>query len=137
AVAGRGKRTGRLRGGRTARGCRRAAGGTGEGRCRLPPAAHLARLPLGDDGTGAGAVPCRSGARVTTGAAHPAGVDRDRRLVGDDAAQSIDYWTRHLREPVRFSTALERVLERPARVLLEVGPRATLCSLARQQPLLR
>ena len=57
--------------------------------------------------------------------------------LGDDAAQSIDYWTRHLREPVRFSTALERVLDRPARVLLEVGPRATLCSLARQQPLLR
>ncbi|MEW9624685.1 amino acid adenylation domain-containing protein [Rhodanobacter geophilus] len=57
--------------------------------------------------------------------------------LGDDAAQSIGYWTRHLREPVRFSSALEHVLDKPSRVLLEVGPRATLCALARQQPLLR
>ena len=45
-----------------------------------------------------------------------------------DAATSPDYWARHLREPVRFAAALERVLDEPARVLLEVGPRATLCS---------
>ncbi len=49
-------------------------------------------------------------------------------------AMSPDYWTRHLREPVRFATALTRVLDVSSRVLLEVGPRATLCSLSRQHP---
>ena len=49
-----------------------------------------------------------------------------------DQAGSIEYWTDHLRRPVRFSTALGRVLDAPARVLLEVGPRATLGTLARQ-----
>ena len=54
-----------------------------------------------------------------------------------DQAQSADYWAGHLRLPVRFSTALARVLEGPPRILLEVGPRATLSSLAQQQPALR
>jgi acyl transferase domain-containing protein len=44
-----------------------------------------------------------------------------------------DYWTGHLRDPVRFAPALRRVLDAPARVLIEVGPRATLTTLARQQ----
>ncbi len=56
-----------------------------------------------------------------------------------DSAVSPDYWARHLREPVRFAAALGRVLDAPARVLpapllLEVGPRATLSTLARQHP---
>jgi len=41
-----------------------------------------------------------------------------------DTAMSPEYWARHLRQPVRFATALSRVLDVPARVLLEVGPRA-------------
>jgi amino acid adenylation domain-containing protein len=49
-----------------------------------------------------------------------------------DEATSSDYWTDHLRRPVRFSVALGRVLEVPARTLLEVGPRTTLATLARQ-----
>jgi amino acid adenylation domain-containing protein len=49
-----------------------------------------------------------------------------------DEAVSGDYWTEHLRRPVCFSTALGRVLDAPSRVLLEVGPRATLTTLARQ-----
>ncbi|GAB2555245.1 hybrid non-ribosomal peptide synthetase/type I polyketide synthase [Rhodanobacter koreensis] len=52
--------------------------------------------------------------------------------LGADQASSVEYWTDHLRRPVRFSTALGRVLDAPARVLLEVGPRATLSTLARQ-----
>ena len=48
-------------------------------------------------------------------------------------AASIDYWTTHLRKPVRFAAALRQLLDAPARVLLEVGPRATLATLARQQ----
>ncbi|MHB8911605.1 MAG: type I polyketide synthase, partial [Lysobacter sp.] len=51
-----------------------------------------------------------------------------------DTAMSAEYWARHLREPVRFAAALGRVLDVPARVLLEVGPRATLSTLARQHP---
>ena len=49
-------------------------------------------------------------------------------------AMSADYWASHLREPVRFSTALAQVLDRPGRVLLEIGPRNTLSALSRQQP---
>ncbi|MFD0737893.1 amino acid adenylation domain-containing protein [Lysobacter koreensis] len=54
-----------------------------------------------------------------------------------DTATSPAYWARHLREPVRFAAALGRALEEPARVLLEVGPRASLCGLARQHPLVQ
>jgi amino acid adenylation domain-containing protein len=52
-----------------------------------------------------------------------------------DSAMSTDYWSRHLRQPVRFAAALARVAtDAPSRVLLEVGPRATLSLLARQHP---
>ncbi|MBJ7574535.1 amino acid adenylation domain-containing protein [Luteimonas sp. MC1828] len=51
-----------------------------------------------------------------------------------ERAVSPDYWARHLREPVRFATALGNVLDGSARTLLEVGPRTTLCTLARQHP---
>lgn len=54
-----------------------------------------------------------------------------------ETACSADYWARHLRQPVRFAPALARLLETPGRALLEVGPRATLSTLARQQPLLQ
>ena len=52
--------------------------------------------------------------------------------IGDEAAQP-SYWVKHLRQPVRFADGLARLLERPAQVLLEVGPGRTLSSLARQQ----
>jgi len=55
----------------------------------------------------------------------------------DEEAVSADYWARHLREPVRFSTAIAQVLDRPGRVLLEIGPRNTLAALSRQQPLVQ
>lgn len=44
------------------------------------------------------------------------------------------YWVRHLRQTVRFADGLAALLEEPNRVLLEVGPAATLSSLVRQQP---
>jgi amino acid adenylation domain-containing protein len=47
-------------------------------------------------------------------------------------AISANYWSDHLRRPVRFSLALGRVLDAPSRVLLEVGPRTTLGTLSRQ-----
>jgi amino acid adenylation domain-containing protein len=43
------------------------------------------------------------------------------------------YWARQLRQPVRFRAALATLAEDPSRVLLEVGPRGTLATLARQQ----
>lgn len=58
--------------------------------------------------------------------------------LGAGEATSPDYWARHLREPVRYSAAAARLLEAGSgRALLEVGPRNTLVSLARQQPLLQ
>ncbi|MGQ4659061.1 amino acid adenylation domain-containing protein [Lysobacter sp. F6437] len=51
-----------------------------------------------------------------------------------ETAMSAEYWSRHLREPVRFATGLGRLLDAPSRVLLEVGPRATLSTLSRQHP---
>ncbi len=52
-------------------------------------------------------------------------------------ATSPDYWAGHLRQPVRFATALGRALDAPARVLLEIGPRATLSTLAKQHPIVQ
>lgn len=55
-------------------------------------------------------------------------------LLADDEAISADYWTRHLRGTVRFHSALSCLLEsHPDVALIEVGPRATLTTLARQQ----
>ena len=50
------------------------------------------------------------------------------------AAEASDprYWARHMREPVRFSAALRSVLASMDPVFLEVGPRGTLATLARQ-----
>ena len=53
------------------------------------------------------------------------------------SACSAEYWATHLRRPVRFAPALVKLLDVRGRVLLEVGPRATLGALARQQPLLQ
>ena len=52
------------------------------------------------------------------------------------AAQATDpdYWARHLRQPVRFADGLRELLREPERVLLEVGPGQSLCTLARQHP---
>ncbi|MGY1409883.1 hybrid non-ribosomal peptide synthetase/type I polyketide synthase [Luteimonas sp. A611] len=57
--------------------------------------------------------------------------------LSDDQATSAEYWAQHLRQPVRFSAAISRLLERREHVLLEIGPRNTLATLARQQPLLQ
>lgn len=54
------------------------------------------------------------------------------------SATSVEYWTRHLREPVRFAAALGEALDQePGRVLLEIGPRASLSRLARQHPVVQ
>ncbi len=50
------------------------------------------------------------------------------------AAEAVDceYWVQHLREPVRFHSALDTILTDPDAVLLEVGPGQTLTGLAKR-----
>ncbi|MBO9695041.1 MAG: SDR family NAD(P)-dependent oxidoreductase [Sphingopyxis sp.] len=59
-------------------------------------------------------------------------------LTGDwaTAANVTDpeYWVRHLRETVRFTDGLHRLLDDQERALLEVGPGRGMASLARQHP---
>ncbi|HQX25664.1 MAG TPA: aminotransferase class III-fold pyridoxal phosphate-dependent enzyme, partial [Pseudomonadota bacterium] len=52
--------------------------------------------------------------------------------LGDEQARDPRYWATHLRKPVRFAPAVAKLLADPARLLLEIGPRATLSTLARQ-----
>ncbi|MEM9193364.1 MAG: type I polyketide synthase, partial [Myxococcota bacterium] len=54
--------------------------------------------------------------------------------IRDDEARSPEYWTKHVRQTVRFADGVGVLLEEPNRVLLEVGPGRTLTSLARSHP---
>lgn len=59
------------------------------------------------------------------------------QLMDDRTATDPVYWSRQIREPVRFSAALENILNEHSGnlVLLEVGPNQALSTLSRQQPL--
>ncbi len=52
--------------------------------------------------------------------------------LSDAEATDPGYWARHLREPVRFSSAVRTALQRGDLAFLEVGPRGTLSTLVRQ-----
>ncbi len=54
------------------------------------------------------------------------------RWLTDAEATSTRYWAEHLRLPVKFAPAVALLLADPKRVLIEIGPRATLSALARQ-----
>lgn len=49
-----------------------------------------------------------------------------------EEARDPEYWTRHLRQAVRFSDGVTTLLADPQRILLEVGPGQTLTSFVRQ-----
>jgi acyl transferase domain-containing protein/NADPH:quinone reductase-like Zn-dependent oxidoreductase len=49
-------------------------------------------------------------------------------------ATDPDYWTRHLRNTVRFSQGIRQLLKREGHVFLEVGPGQTLSALVRRHP---
>lgn len=49
-------------------------------------------------------------------------------------ATSPAYWAAHLRQTVRFSDCLGTLMQEADRVLLEVGPGRTLCTLAKRHP---
>jgi acyl transferase domain-containing protein len=55
-------------------------------------------------------------------------------LITTAAATDPDYWTRHMRQTVRFDDGLHALLDQPHQVLLEMGPGQTLTSLAKQHP---
>ncbi|MCU0681424.1 MAG: amino acid adenylation domain-containing protein [Polyangiaceae bacterium] len=53
--------------------------------------------------------------------------------LGDAQATDPSYWARHLRETVRFADALAALWrEGPERIVIELGPRATLTTLSKQ-----
>jgi acyl transferase domain-containing protein/glutamate-1-semialdehyde aminotransferase/surfactin synthase thioesterase subunit len=54
------------------------------------------------------------------------------RLAEPGDLSCADYWARQLLEPVRFSDALRALEDEGAKLLLEVGPRATLLALQRE-----
>ncbi|MDY7092225.1 MAG: MupA/Atu3671 family FMN-dependent luciferase-like monooxygenase [Acidobacteriota bacterium] len=51
--------------------------------------------------------------------------------IRPEEAVDPEYWVAQLRRPVRFGAGLEELLQEPRRILLEVGPGATLSTLAR------
>jgi acyl transferase domain-containing protein len=53
-------------------------------------------------------------------------------LLTPEQATDPMYWARHLRQPVRFTEALRTLWSDPSLALLEVGPRSTCATLARQ-----
>src|SRR5581483_1628533 len=56
-----------------------------------------------------------------------------RRIASDDLADA-NYWGQQIRHPVRFTEALETLLNNTPLVLLEVGPGQTLTQLSWQHP---
>lgn len=54
------------------------------------------------------------------------------RLLSSEEACDPHYWAQHLRKPVRFSPALVSLQQSVPGMLLEIGPRTTLTTLARQ-----
>lgn len=59
-------------------------------------------------------------------------------LTGDwiktEEATDPGYWTRHLRETVRFSDGLSHLLAQPDNTFVEVGPGQTLCTFLKRHP---
>ncbi len=47
-------------------------------------------------------------------------------------ATDPNYWVKHLRQTVRISEGISVLLQEPNRILLEVGPGRTLCTLVKQ-----
>lgn len=54
--------------------------------------------------------------------------------ITEAEATDPNYWVNHLRQCVRFADGLERLLDEPDAVLLEVGPGRTLRTMARWHP---
>ena len=53
--------------------------------------------------------------------------------ITDAQATDPNYWANHLRATVKFAEGVQTLWQQPKRLLLEVGPRTTTATLARQQ----
>jgi acyl transferase domain-containing protein/glutamate-1-semialdehyde aminotransferase len=53
--------------------------------------------------------------------------------ITDEQATDPLYWATQIRQTVQFAAGIATIWQRPERVLLEVGPRTTTATLARQQ----
>ncbi|MDF0674703.1 MAG: SDR family NAD(P)-dependent oxidoreductase [Nitrospira sp.] len=76
-------------------------------------------------------------AQVAGVARHAPTIPWISNVTGDwimpDQAMDPSYWADHLRRTVRFTDGIETLCREPERILLEVGPGQTLCTLARRQ----
>lgn len=54
------------------------------------------------------------------------------RPITDSQACDVEYWVLHARKTVQFSSAIQWLVENGYQLFLECGPRATMCTLARQ-----
>ncbi|MFB2772370.1 SDR family NAD(P)-dependent oxidoreductase [Pelatocladus sp. BLCC-F211] len=67
---------------------------------------------------------------------HPPQIPLISNLTGTwittEEATNPTYWGRHLRQTVRFTAGISKLLEQPNQILLEVGPGRTLSTLAKQ-----
>lgn len=52
--------------------------------------------------------------------------------ITNQQATDPNYWVKHLRQTVCFSSGISELLQEPNRILLEVGPGKTLCTFAKQ-----
>jgi acyl transferase domain-containing protein/alpha-beta hydrolase superfamily lysophospholipase len=55
--------------------------------------------------------------------------NRTGRIASREELCNPDYWVRQLREPVRFSSALQCLMDRAPEVLIEIGPHPTLLNI--------
>jgi SAM-dependent methyltransferase/acyl carrier protein len=53
----------------------------------------------------------------------------------DDELTRVDYWTRHMREPVRFAEVFETLHQNGSTTFVEIGPHPTLLALGRRNSL--
>lgn len=54
--------------------------------------------------------------------------------ISPDELKNPDYWMDNIRQPVRFSDAVEKLFAKPEWILMEIGPGNTLTTLSKQHP---
>ena len=56
----------------------------------------------------------------------------DGRFLGDTTLPNADYWTNHVRQPVRYFAGLQTLLSQEQSIFLEIGPKPILTDLGRR-----
>lgn len=65
----------------------------------------------------------------------PPWLDVVSNVTGTTCTQELataDYWTQHIRQPVRFAAGVQTLLQQGHEIFIEVGPHPTLSGMARQ-----